>query len=391
MMHITLPAAGSRGDVQPFIVLGLALREAGYAVRMATPTNFKTWVLEQGFEYYPLMGDLQALLNMEAGLKWEACQGTDVIITDVRISCFAVSIVEKLHIPLIQIALQPLARTGDFPNILCPEIPHWFPGRRLYNQMSQTFIEQMIWLIYGAYINDFRENIMDLPRVGGQEYIKRIYQHPRLNCFSKYVVPRPADWSSHHHITGYLFYDPVWQPSCDLVDFIGAGTPPVYIGFGSMFGRDPERFTNIIIDALSQNQQRGVLLTGWGGIKATSVPENILVIDSASHSWLFPRMAAIVHHGGAGTTAAALRAGVPSITVPFFADQPFWGEQVARLNAGTQPIPFKRLTASRLADALKIVTTNQAMRRTAQQLKQDLSTEDGIANAVALIRKHVHL
>ncbi len=188
-------------------------------------------------------------------------------------------------------------------------------------------------------------------------------------------------------MTGYWFLDPeeAWTPPADLAEFLQAGAPPIFIGFGSMSPRDPAAMMQVILQALARTQQRGIILSGWGGLHAADLPDAVYMLDSIPFSWLFPRVAAVVHHGGAGTTAAGLRAGVPSIIVPFFADQPFWGQRVADLGVGSQPIPRKQFTADRLAQAIEIAVTDQAMQQRAADLGAAIRSEDGIARAVEVI------
>jgi sterol 3beta-glucosyltransferase len=211
-----------------------------------------------------------------------------------------------------------------------------------------------------------------------------------LSAYSPTVIPHPSDWPAHVHVTGYLFLDgqPDWQPSPELQAFLDAGDPPVSVGFGSMAGRNPEQLAGLVVDALARSGRRGILLTGWGGLRAARVPENVFVVDAAPHSWLFPRMAAVVHHGGAGTTAEGLRAGVPNVIVPFVFDQPFWGARVQTLGLGPQPIPQKKLTADRLAQAIDSVVTDPGMRRRASSCGKAIRAEDGVGNAVAVIRRY---
>ena len=175
-----------------------------------------------------------------------------------------------------------------------------------------------------------------------------------LSAYSPRIIPHAADWPATVAVTWYYFLDAQidWQPSPALQAFLAAGAPPVYIGFGSMAGRNPEQLATLVLEALAQSGQRGLLLTGWGGLRPETVPDSVFVVDSAPHCWLFPRMAAVVHHGGAGTTAEGLRAGVPSVIVPFVLDQPFWGARVKALGLGPDPIPHKNLTADRLARAI---------------------------------------
>jgi sterol 3beta-glucosyltransferase len=174
-----------------------------------------------------------------------------------------------------------------------------------------------------------------------------------------------------------------------LEAFLEVGDPPVYIGFGSMAGRKPERLAGIVLEALARSGQRGVLLTGWGGLQTDSTPEHLFVLEAAPHSWLFPRMAAAVHHGGAGTTAEGLRAGVPSIIIPFVLDQPFWGARIKALGLGPEPIPQKKLTAVRLADAIGIAVSDSTMRERAAAYGAAVRAEAGTGNAVNIIKQYL--
>jgi UDP:flavonoid glycosyltransferase YjiC (YdhE family) len=212
---------------------------------------------------------------------------------------------------------------------------------------------------------------------------------PILYGFSPSVIPPPTDWPSNVHITGYWFVEEAenWQPPVALIDFLQSGPPPVYIGFGSMSNRNPEQTADLVIQALGRINQRAVLLSGWGGLQRAKVPGSIFMIDSVPHSWLFPRVAAVLHHGGASTTAAGLRAGIPSVIVPFFGDQPFWGQRITELGVGPKPIPRKKLTIERLADSVQEVITNKAMRQRADQLGKQIQAEDGIASTIEIIHQ----
>jgi sterol 3beta-glucosyltransferase len=170
-----------------------------------------------------------------------------------------------------------------------------------------------------------------------------------------------------------------------LLDFLQAGKPPVYIGFGSMSSRDPERVTDIVLNALRITQQRGVILTGWKGLSGRDLPDHVLRLDFVPHEWLFPQMAAVVHHGGAGTTAAALRAGVPQVIVPFGVDQNLWAHQAHKIGVASRPIPRRRLTAERLAAAIAQSSNDPAMRQRASAISQHIQAEDGIARTVEMI------
>jgi UDP:flavonoid glycosyltransferase YjiC (YdhE family) len=249
---------------------------------------------------------------------------------------------------------------------------------------------QVIWLWYRPFVNDFRQRL-GLSTYTAARFYRALRSTPMLGMYSPSIIPHPADWPDRVHVTGYLFLDaqPDWQPSPELEAFLEAGAPPVYIGFGSMAGRNPEQLARLIIEALAKSSQRGLLLTGWGGLHPELATDSVFVTDSVPHSWLFPRMAAVVHHGGAGTTAEGLRAGVPTVIVPFVFDQPFWGTRIKALGLGPDPIPQKDLTADRLAHAIRIAVTDPGMKQRACSCGEAIRAEDGIGNAVKIIRRYL--
>jgi UDP:flavonoid glycosyltransferase YjiC (YdhE family) len=202
------------------------------------------------------------------------------------------------------------------------------------------------------------------------------------------VVPRPADWDKHIHVTGYWFpEDKQWEPPKDLLAFLDAGSPPVFIGFGSMPIKDPQAVTEVVLEALKRSGQRGVIHSGWGGLGDRIMPDDVFRIDYAPYNWLFPRMAMIVHHGGSGTTAFGLRSGKPSCVVPFVFDQFYWGERIAQLGVGPNPIPFKKLTVERLQDAIQIGVHDRGMQQAAADIGRKIQAEKGIENALNMFEK----
>jgi UDP:flavonoid glycosyltransferase YjiC (YdhE family) len=248
-------------------------------------------------------------------------------------------------------------------------------------------------LVFRQPLNEFRRSQLHLPPIPWGTIYRRLdhLPTPALYGYSPSVVPKPANWSDRIQITGYWFLDQAsdWQPSPVLLDFLAAGLPPVYVGFGSMSGEDAAQLTQIILGALKHTGQRGVLLTGWGGIAQTELPDDVFLLSSVPHDWLFPQMAAVVHHGGAGTTAAALRAGVPSVVVPFFGDQPFWGDRVMKLGTSPSPIPKAELTVDRLAAAITTAVTNSAMQQQAKAIGVAIRAENGVQEAIEAIERYL--
>ncbi|GHO88396.1 glycosyltransferase [Dictyobacter formicarum] len=413
-MRIVVMTSGSRGDVQPYIALGLGLQRAGYQVCMLTHSIFAPMIEQYGLEFAALSGDPRAIVESEEGLRLLETGGNavrfvrrlfaeskknQVAMTRAAervlpgahlllysVLCFAGSYVaEALNIPAMLVPLQPILPTRAFP------YPTGFSRSlgSVGNLLTHRLVNMGIWQLMRSTMQPIRHEL-GLPPIPVWGSISWLYkQHqPVLLGYSPLILPRPADWPDWVHVTGYWFLDApsTWQPPADLLDFLAAGPPPVYIGFGSMASRKAEETTNIILNALARSDQRGIIATGWGGLSNSDLPDNVFKLEEAPHDWLFPRMAAVVHHGGSGTTAAGLRAGVPNIVVPFFADQPFWGERVYRLGVAAKPIPRQHLTAENLAAAITTTISDQAMSARAADLGARIRAEDGVGNATHIIR-----
>jgi sterol 3beta-glucosyltransferase len=411
-MNILILTVGSRGDVQPFVALGLGLKAAGYSVRFATSPLFEDFVRSYGFDFAPVDDAVNQLDSADAraamegkgrGLalirevipmvrrmlddEWAAAQGTDAIIYHPK-SVGGIHIAEKLNISVIMSIPLPLfTPTREFavPIVPTSRLGGWI-NRQSYK------VTGLITLPYAGAINDWRRQIGLPPR---SRFIG-VANHsdgkpaPVLYSVSEHVIPRPADWPEDAHLTGYWMLEPnaQWQPSKELTQFLEAGPAPVYIGFGSMAGKDPEKKARIVIEALAKTNQRGIIAAGWGGLQASDLPGSILMIHEAPHHWLFPRVASVVHHGGAGTTAAGLYAGKPSIICPFIADQPFWGRRVHELGVGPAPIVQSKLTSDNLAAAIQTTVSDESMRQKAAVLGEKLRVEDGVGNAVRLVGQY---
>ena len=415
-MRIAIIAIGSRGDVQPYIALGKGLIKAGHTVRFVTQQDFAELVKTYGLEFWPVRGSAQALGdnpeiweqaekgNFIATLsriqksaehavqEWledgrAACQGIDLLISGTTALIVGVSLAEQAHVPMLQAHVFPTAPTRAFPSILFPPTLPELGG--MFNLLSSQLILRLGWLSARPMLNRARKKILGLSPTSFADQIGRKPGVPTLYGFSPSVIPKPADWDATEHVTGYWFLDPPadWTPPADLLNFLEAGPPPVYIGFGSMSSRKPAETTDLVLQALAQTGQRAILLSGWGGMQQADFPDSVFMIDSIPHAWLFSRVAALTHHGGASTTAAGLRAGVPSIVIPFLGDQHFWGRRVHDLDVGPAPIPRSKLTVDRLAQAIQEAVTNTVMRQRAAELGVKIQAEDGIANAVAIIQR----
>ena len=424
-MRIFILTLGSRGDVQPYVALGKGLQAAGHDVTVCTSASFEPFIVEHGLAYGYMSDDILRLIDTDAGRdamensdgvvgwiktavslaqqvkplqrqmlndSWYAAQAAQPDLIIYHPKAFGGShIAEKLGIPaMLAIPLPVFVPTGEFPNIV---FPNWKLGSG-YNRLTYTLALKGARAQYGKLVQAFRQETLGLqpqPRTADDLHFTNGDPIPVLHGYSRHVAPHPADWPSHVHTTGYWFLDHAtdWQPSPDLQAFLAAGEPPVYVGFGSMAGRNPAKVTQLVVAALQKAGVRGLIATGWGGLKANDLPETIFKLEQAPHDWLFERVTAVVHHGGAGTTAAGLRAGKPTVICPFFGDQPFWGRRVALLGAGPVPIPQKKLTVENLAVAVQTAVNNATMRQQATALGHQIRQEDGIANAIAIIERSV--
>jgi UDP:flavonoid glycosyltransferase YjiC (YdhE family) len=314
---------------------------------------------------------------------------TDAIINELPGALFGIDLAEQRGIPILMAAVMPLTRTRAFPMVAFPALPIPLPG---YHTLTYRIAEQLVWQAFRPAVNRWRCDELGLAVWPLQGYYRQLAARrvPVVNGFSAHVVSRPPDWPAHVHVTGYwLPSEDDWQPPPDLLRFLDAGPPPVFVGFGSMPMRDPQHTTAVVLEALRLSEQRGILGAGWGGLGQAALPKTVHKVDYVPYSWLFPRMAAVVHHGGSGTTGTGLSAGVPSIVVPFVFDQFFWGRRIAELGVGPEPVPYGRLSARRLATAIASAVSDGAMRQRAAVLGEQIRAEDGIGNAVRVIEGYL--
>lgn len=423
LLQLTVVTAGSRGDIQPYLALGLGLARAGHAVRVATHEAFRELVTGHGFDFAPVAGDPRAILSSAAADAWlasgrnrsmlafarelrrqagplveqslhdywRACQGSDAILYS-AVGLPSWHVARRLGVPAIGAFLQPLTRTRAFPTVglrggraLLP-LPGVGPA---FNYATHVAVEQVMWQSLRGRVNRWRGDTLGLPPspfLGPFAEMRR-ENTPTLYGYSPRVVPKPRDWGEAVHVTGWWVLPPPagWRPPPALDAFLADGPPPVYVGFGSMTPASAERLTATALEALERAGQRGVLASGWGALGGGALPPWAIAVGDVPHEWLLPRMRAVVHHGGAGTTGAALRSGNPSVVVPLGFDQPFWGRRVAALGVGPEPVPRRRLTADHLARAVARAVDDEAMRDRAAALGAALRAEDGVASAVEAV------
>lgn len=412
-MKLAIVAVGSRGDVQPYVALGLGLQRAGHDVRLVAPTAFEQLAGDHGLAYVPFHTDLDQALRDEierigtsprrlmSFLKRhfentarqsyvevvEACREVDAVIAS-NLSIWAYDIAEARGIPCLGTSLQPINPTRSFRSTSFPRWPSWLPFESSYNWWSFRWATRLFFRMTRDMTIRYRRELLGLPPRPWSYYLSiGIAEIPMVYGYSRHILPKPPDWGDWLHVTGYWFLEQSWdwEPPREIVEFLAGGSPPVYFGLGSMIDRDARGLTDMIVTALEQTGRRGILSSGWSNLGGDGLPETILQIGDVPHDWLFPRMAAVVHHGGAGTTHTGLRAGVPTIVIPFFGDQFFWGDRVFELDAGPRPIPRRTLSVSRLIAAIERATNHPTIRRAAGELGEEIQSETGVEDAIDTI------
>jgi sterol 3beta-glucosyltransferase len=375
--------------------------------------NFAEWIDSHGLGFIPFM-DMEALMKSEKGLAFTESKdsllrqlrlmrqtmldiGNEVVdsvldqvtTADLLIGGFASepvvqAISETSGIPYFDAMLQPCQPTRSSAASLLPVVAS---GDSILNRWAGYLESRLLWWSAAAMVNRLRTRRLALPPHSAGSYWRLRLQTPTLLGVSRHVVPHPPDWPAKTRITGFWFLDELsqWQPPAALLDFLADGPPPVYIGFGSMSNREPQKTQAIIAHALAQVDARAVVASGWGMTDNMGPHPNVFVLRAAPHPWLFPRMAAVVHHGGAGTTAAGLAAGKPTLIIPHMFDQPYWGRRVYELGVGVKPVPRHQLTAQKLADGLRQLLADRSLTANAERLGAQIRAEQGVEQAVAAI------
>lgn len=408
-MRVTILAFGTRGDIQPFVAYGVALQAAGHTVRIATQASFCNFAAEYGLACAPIAIDLRAAWaeqkrpGIELGAMyqvarrymehalleiWKASEDAEAMIFNYLGRIPGIHIVEKLQVPA-------------YIGLIHPHQMDFFYRYRYFNDfgrpvinVKESAVDRLMQLTYTWLLNQWRKRTLGLtpaPLVGNDRKIVA-QKIPALCSWSPTVFPKLSEWPEWFHLTGYWFlnHPASWHPPADLVDFIAAGLPPVYVGFSGVTHLERKNMTELIVDGLALAGQRGILASGWSDLgRHVTLPNTVYATDAVPHDWLFPQLSVAVHHGGVGTTAAAFRAGIPSVVIPFVVDEPFWAWRINQLGAGPPGIPPKKLTAERLAEAINTAIHNEGMQKRAAALGEKVRAEDGLAHAVALFDEYL--
>lgn len=430
--HITLITNGTRGDVEPFLALAYTLINSGYTLTLVAPPDFEEVIHDSGFDYKPLgthrIKDLlhdfqiQGMLDLnftalrramsyfkdtmyEINLEAlpASTRRTDMIIAHASLPA-ASDLAEALKVPLIYLSTVPLTPTSTMPSVMFPELSGPYRPEfmvLIYNWLSHLPV-RFARFFYADLYKRLRVKLK-LPTLSRfhKPFCLNNDAVPMVHIYSSALVPRPDDWPDHAYIAGYLFNDhgqTQYQPADELKAFLEAGAPPVYIGFGSMIPGDVPSLARMIskaveIASVKSPGFRAIVSSGWAGLESDSSNENILQVGSVPHHWLFQHCCGVVHHGGAGTTAAGLRAGCPTLICPVSFDQPFWGRIIHERGLGPAALRLKDLikrpdhSAELLADAMIALITDPKYRQNAARIAEKIKVDRPMDMIGSLIRE----
>ncbi len=408
-MRYTMICIGTTGDVQPYVLLGRELNKRGHDVAVCAFCEFEALVRENGLRFFPLSGDAREFITgiMKPGTKGvsylkqilvifreiidpflddlqSACADAEVIVATYFGNVIQ-SIAEQRHVPFIKTHYFPMDPNRETPISSAPGLR----AGKAWNLISYRLAYLIVSTLEQHFLTDWRKQ-EGMPRRRLESTPCNMlngHRVPVLYAMSPLLLPRPTDWDEHIYMTGFWLPERLDQftPSPALKAFLAVKPKPVYIGFGSMTSGDMAEMREIVLKAVHLSGVRAVLSSGWGGVQ-TAGDENVFVIDGyVSHDWLFARVSAVVHHGGAGTTAAGLCAGKPTMVIPFGGDQPFWALRVRMLGLGPKPIRREKLTANKLAKALTNLTTIPGYRIAAERVGRQLRAENGVLTAADII------
>jgi len=412
-MKITILTYGSQGDVEPFVALSRGFLHAGHSVRLAAPKAYQSRFDLRDIAFIELPGEPARLvrgLSDQAGMSRVqmvhavsqfvvplanqvikqsrmACSDADVIIHSFLLTSTGIGLSKELEIPNISAQLFPIFHdTSEFPAPTFPDLPLGGAYRRLTHKLVSSTFKWGSRILYGW----LRSKNPQIPRL--TEWVPDVKNNrhiPILYGFSPHVVPKPKDWKSNAHITGYwlLPTQEEQHPAKELIDFIRSGSPPITIAFGSTVTPRLGEIIQKVTDALSICKQRGVIVAERTNFAHPS--PDLFQTDYIPYSWLFKRSAAVIHHGGAGTTAKGLMAGVPNIILPFTSDQPFWGQRVHSLGTGPKPISPRRLSTKAITNAINTALKDQNMRSQAKVIGRRINNEEGVLQAVNIVENYL--
>lgn len=396
-MRLVVATYGTEGDTRPLAALCRALIDVGHHVRLLADMSTLGSADSLGVPTTPLAGDIKKVLrpeeetrpadtiralsemtnaNTESWLReiTAAAKGCDAIIVSALASFVGLSAAECLGIRAIGAGFIPITPTAAFASPFLPPgvVPKWL------NRTSHKIANNVVWGLLRKKTNAARARVCALPPRRGV-----FTDHPILWGVSPSLLPRPDDYPATTFICGqWIAPTPDWSPPAALAEFLAAGEPPVYIGFGSMAGLVQPRLLDELIAGI--RGRRALFFAGWSDVEATQLPSNFLLVRDTPHSWLFPRTSAVIHHGGAGTTHSAARAGVPSVVVPFAGDQLFWADRLRKLGVAPAPLRLKGLRATDLAQRLELAEQPEVRDR-ARELGSRMRAENGLANAISAI------
>ena len=406
---ITILCTGSRGDFQPYIALAQELKKLGKNVRIVGGISFEGFIKGYDIDFYPLSADyhtsdidpklIQAAQSSDNPLKmlltfnkmkkyvlqlteemYYSCEGSELIIyhPGATIGYFAG---KMLGIPSVLATPFPMHKTKEVASVIA------YGKTRIPVKLSYTLLQNMLWIAGKTGVTTFlRKKNGELPHGFSCPFEKVDTRHPAIVSCSNFVFPRPKDWNENIHQYGYWFVSEKseYTPSKELSDFLAQGDKPIYLGFGSVFNKNhTNEIIKLIIDALNKCKKRGIIC-GMGSIN--NLPENILSVQSIPHTWLFERVSAVVHHGGAGTTATGFKIGVPSIIIPFSNDQFAWAHRAFDLGVGSKPIYRKNLTPDKLATSIEFALGDDIITNS-KILAKNIASENGAMECAKIISK----
>jgi len=406
-MRITMITIGSTGDVRPYMILGRELKARGHDVAICAFSTFEQMVVKEGLRFKPLRGDVKELMGFlmsgatGVGFLKQARDGLvkliDPMLEDMEAAvedaeAIIGNYLGQVNQSLAEINRVPYIQTQFFPMDQNREVPiASAPGQKvgwMWNLASYRLGHLLVSAMEKYYLTEWREKHGMTKRKLSTVPQYELYGHivPLLYAISPLIMPRPAEWSENIHMTGYWLgkTDLDFTPTPQMQAFLDSGEKPVYIGFGSMVNAEMKETLDVVLEAIRISGVRAVLSTGWGGVEVPA-RDDIFVAEYVPHDWLFQHVSGVVHHGGAGTTAAGILAGCPSLIIPFGGDQPFWAKRVEKLGIGPKSIPRDKLTVSRLSKALTDLTTTQRYRVAVNELALRLRMEDGVKNAANIV------